>query len=425
MAKPYPPENFIPTPSKVEGIEVYMPAPAQAAPQAEVVEFTCPRCGATTAYNPASGSVTCAHCGYHEELQKAAVGRGAEEFEFTVETMDRAAQGWGLERKDLECQNCGAITSAPAEMLTHTCASCGSNKVIQRAAAQDVLRPRFLIPFKIEAQDCTRIARGWLGSSWMTPRGLQALANSAAFTGMYLPFWTFDATTAGDWKAEVGHQETERYFSNGEWKTRTVTRWRWESGRAQLAIDDLVVDGARRVSGLLMSRVKNYDMGELCEYDPKYLAGMQAQAYDIPLEEAWESGRQEMRDRTRQACREQASTGQIRNFSMSLDFAGESWRYILLPVYLASYPYENKPYQVVVNGQTGAIAGQRPVDWTRVWLAAAALVAPGLLLGLLGLLTTPLGGIGAPVGVIGFVLLVIGLVIAIILLRQAYGMDDA
>jgi hypothetical protein len=179
------------------------------------------------------------------------------------------------------------------------------------------------------------------------------------------------------------------------------------------------------VSGLLMSQVKNYDMGELCEYDPKYLAGMQAQAYDIPLEEAWEAGRQEMRDRTRQACREQASTGQIRNFSMSLDFANESWRYILLPVYLSSYVYDGKPYQVVVNGQTGAIAGQRPVDWTRVWLAAAALVSPGLLLGFLGLLATPLAGAGIPVVGIGFVLLVIGLVIAIILLRQAYGMDDA
>ncbi len=76
---------------------------------------------------------------------------------------------------------------------------------------------------------------------------------------------------------------------------------------------------------------------------------------------------------------------------MSLDFSDESWRYVLAPAYVAAYRYGGQSYQVTVNGQTGAIAGQRPVDWTKVWLAVAAMVAPGLLLGLLGVLAAALG----------------------------------
>jgi hypothetical protein len=165
-------------------------------------------------------------------------------------------------------------------------------------------------------------------------------------------------------------------------------------------------------------------MDALCPYEPSYLAGFGAQSFDIPLDKAWETGRQQMREQSRKACEGRASSSQIRNFSMELDFAAETWRYILLPVYLATYTYDHRTFQAMINGQTGAVAGQRPVDWTRVWLAIAASLAPGLLLGLFGLLTLLLGGVGVVIGAVGFVLLVIGLVISAILWKQAQGMDD-
>jgi hypothetical protein len=402
-----------------------MPAPEKEEEHRAVVDFKCPQCHASTAYSAADRGLTCTHCGYYEPPQKAVVGKGAEEFEFTVETMQRAAHGWGQARKELQCQSCGAYTSVPPDTMTHTCPFCGSNKVIQREAPQDILRPRFLIPFKIEAGACHDITRQWLGSSWMTPGSLRRLAKVAEFTGIYLPFWTFDSTTKADWKAEVGHTKTERYFSDGEWKTRTKTVWKWESGHVRLFHDDLLVEGTTRLSALLLGRIKNYNLRQLAPYEPKYLAGLQAQAYDIALQTAWETGRHEMRERTRQACRNQASTSKIRNFSMNLDFDDESWRYILLPVYLAIYAYNNQTYQVMVNGQTGAVSGQRPVDWFKLWLAVIALLAPGLTIGVIGLITLIFGGIGLFIGVIGFILLVIGLIIGFNLVRKAQAMDDA
>jgi hypothetical protein len=222
----------------------------------------------------------------------------------------------------------------------------------------------------------------------------------------------------------VGHTETERYFENGEWKTRTVTKWRWESGHAELVIDDLLVNGTDRLSNRLLKEVRDFNLGELAAYEPKYLAGLGAKAYDIPLEKAWDTGRQEMREKTRQACLSQASTPQVRNFSMSLDFSEEDWRYILLPVYLAGYKYQGQTYQVMVNGQTGQISGQRPADWNKIWLVIAALLAPGLILGLIGLLTIPLAGAGVLIGGLGFILLVIGLILSAILYQKAQALDD-
>lgn len=424
MTESFPPPGYISSQSVIDGIEVYLPAPLEKEIQEQVVDFSCPQCGATTAFSVEDGGLTCSHCGYYEAPPKEVVGKGAQEFEFTVETLERSAHGWGGDRNEIACQNCGAVTSVPIESLTHTCAFCGSNKVIQRQAIRDILRPRFLIPFKIEAMDCREIARGWLGKSWMVPSKLQNIADHTNFTGVFLPFWTFDSKTEADWKAEVGHTKTKRYYSNGKWKTQTVTEWRWESGHVEENYDDLLVEGTNRVSHLLLDSIKDFNLEALVPFEPKFLAGLQAKAYEVPLERGWEISRQQMREHTRQVCRAQASTPKIRNFSMHMDYSDESWRYILLPVYLATYNYADKVYQVMVNAQTGAIAGQRPVDWTKVWLVFAALLAPGVLLGLIGLITIPFGGIGAAFGFLGFLLLVIGVVTGIVILRKAFKFDD-
>jgi hypothetical protein len=109
---------------------------------------------------------------------------------------------------------------------------------------------------------------------------------------------------------------------------------------------------------------------------------------------------------------------------MNLDFSEESWRYVLLPVYLSTYSLEGKVFQVMINGQTGTISGQRPVDWNKVWLVFALLLAPGVVLGLLGLVTVVFGGVGVAIGGCGLLLLIIGLVIGVIILVQANAMDD-
>ncbi len=423
--QPYPPPNFVPTESKIPGIKVFMPAPAEAAAEQAEVEFKCPQCGAAMAYSVDENGLSCAHCGYREATAAKVIGRRAEKSEFSIENLERATHGWGEARKELECQSCGARITLPAESIATTCAFCGSNKVVQSAANQEQLRPRFLIPFAVDEAKCQGTVHTWLGSSWMTPSAVGQLSDLGAFTAIYLPFWAFQATTLANWKAEVGHTVSEHYYDAGskEWKTRTRIDWRWESGQVRLKIEDLLVTGTGRVSNLHLGKIRTYDLAALVEYDPKYLAGFQAQAYDRPLEQAWEIGRQEMRERTRAAGISQASTSMVRNFSMNLDFNDESWRYLLLPVYLAAYRYEEKAYQVLVNGQNGAISGQRPVDWNKVWLVLALILSPGVLLtllgGLAGLVTLPVGGGGFLIAVFGFVLLVIGLALTYMIVTKA------
>lgn len=406
----FPPPGFIPTASAVPGIELYRPAPADDK-LAPVVNFRCPQCDGATAYSAADGGITCAYCGYHEAPQHPTVGRSADQFEFTVETMTQATHGWGIERTELLCRTCDAHLTLEAGHLTTTCPFCGSNQVVHHKARQDVLRPRFLVPFAVDSDRCHAVTRAWLGNSRLVPATLQRLAALGDFNPVFLPFWTFDARAAAAWRAEVGHTRT---YTDREGKTRTETVWKWENGSVTTTFDDLTVRGSDDVDVDLLHQIRDFRLDGLVPYDPAYLAGMHAQAYEIGLADAWASARRIMRERVRRQCVDQASSSNMRNFSMSLDFADESWRYILLPIYISTYFFENKPYHIVVNGQSGTIAGQRPADWRKVALWTAV---PLLLALLLALVNSAVGDDG--LAFLAFVLFAAGVIAGAVLAIQA------
>lgn len=416
----FPPPNYVPVKSQLPGFEIYAPR-VEKEKVAPITSFKCPNCGAVTAYSIQAGGLACEHCGFQESVKADIVGKQAEKFEFSLDNLAVAAHGWGDDRKDLRCMSCGAEIAIPADSMATSCAFCGSNKVIQEAANQERLRPKFLIPFKVDKQKCNAIAREWLGKSWMVPKKLKHFASLDTFTAIYLPYWTFGASTNAAWQAEVGHRVSERYYdaSSKSWKTRTKIVWRWESGKAGLEIDDLLITGTERVSAHHLGNVDRFNLTEMVGYDPAFLAGLQAKGYDRPLEAAWDLAREVMREKTKQACTRQASTSMIRNFSMKMDFSDESWRYLLLPVFLAAYRFEGKTFHAIVNGQNGAISGQRPVDWKKIWLVVAMIMAPGLITTMIGLFTAAAAGDDFLVGFIGMFVVLVGLIASVIIFVNA------
>jgi DNA-directed RNA polymerase subunit RPC12/RpoP len=422
-----PPADFAPAASSVPGITVYAPRPASTAKVDSPRTYKCPNCGATTSYDVALGGVACEHCGYVAPARSHEVGRRANEFEFTLETLSQAERGWGVARQELHCDNCGADLALTEGALTATCPFCASHKVNLRTADMDHLRPRFLAPFKVLPEGARSAAREWLGRGWFHPDELARAANIDRLAGVYLPFWTFDANINARWRAEVGREKTETYFDaeSKSFKTRTVLDWRWESGNAATEIDDLLVAGTSRVSRRILERVGNFDLGALVTYTPDYLAGWQAQAYDVTLPGAWEEAKALMREQAKADCLGRIGSPHVRNFTMTADFADETWRYLLLPVYLAAYRFEDKAFQVMVNGLSGSVAGQKPVAWWKVWLAVGALLAPGLLAGLIGVPLLLLGGAGIVLIGLGAVLLAAGGVLSVLLYRRAVESEAA
>jgi len=415
------PQGFEEIQSRMAGISVF--APIKESPNhAQTVTFTCPNCGAVTQFDVSAGGVTCENCGYSKSTQTETVGRSAPEQEFKLDTIQQAKSiQWTNNRRNLVCEQCGAITSIPETAISGQCAFCASNKVHIAELPTPEFQPKLIIPFQVEPERLKQIAKKWLGVGWYHPKDLSQTASVDRFNGVYMPYWTFDADVNADWKALVGYERTERYYdaSSKEWKTRTTIDWRWEQGRVNRQFDDYLIPGTQKVSRRILDQIQPFDLNELRTFTPDYLAGWQANHFDLPLEKAWDTAKDSMRETSREACYADIPTSHVRNFSMSADFANETWRYIFLPVFLSTYRFNEKIYQIMVNGQTGEIAGQKPVEWWKIWAAIAASLAPGFLLLLIGLPLLLAGGIGILPLILGFIFLILGIIFSVSLYRKA------
>jgi hypothetical protein len=282
-----------------------------------------------------------------------------------------------------------------------------------------MLRPGHLIPFGVDRQTSGALLRDWLKQGWMYPPELHQVAKSAQLSGVYLPFWTFSAKLDTRWQAEVGRKRTRTTLSG---KRKTEIKWEWKSGRLNVGVDEMLMPGTTKVSSLLVNRVYPFDLSGLTVYEPTYLAGWRAHAYDVRLRTAWDQARNWMRERAKDAAVRDINSRHVRNFGMTADLENERWRYVLLPVFIAAYRFNGKAYQVLINGQTGQIAGQKPVAWRRVGGVLALLVLiPLLLIVISGLLPEYLSGASMCSGVVA---LVGGITVASYLLRQAMAADD-
>jgi len=74
-------------------------------------------------------------------------------------------------------------------------------------------------------------------------------------------------------------------------------------------------------------------------------------------------------------CGRQVSGDTYRNLQVETDYSGQTFKHILTPIWLLTYNYGARNFQVVINGYTGTIAGKYPKSWVKITLAVLALLA--------------------------------------------------
>ncbi len=368
-----PPYEFVQAESGVDGVDVFVPKEETVEQQSETVAFSCPNCLTKTAYSAKDRGLTCTSCGYFEPLDTETTDPDQlKKFPFDMAFYQQAAHGWGGVRDEIECQNCYAKISLDEGQLTTRCPFCASQKVVHHKASHDELRPLSVIPFTKTIEDITPSVSNWLGNSWMLPNELRRSAAMKRFVGIYLPFWIIDADVKGKWKAEFAVK-----VDSG-----VPTKWEWKSGSFSERFANFIVTGTKHVTSGLLDNIADYNLTLLQPYNPSYLVGWQAQAYESTLEEAHQEAREQIRFELQDDVRRRAQQSHktyMRNFQFGTNYENEGWRYILLPVYLSAYTFRDKTYQVVVNGQIGSVSGSRPVNWFVVYTVMVAAFIPALL----------------------------------------------
>lgn len=359
----------------------------------DVKRHNCKNCGADMVFDPAVGKLACPYCDAQLTITTNLADLVEEDFGSFMERAASEARPIAEGAKQVSCDSCGATVSFVPPTTATDCDFCGAKLVAQPIDADPLVAPKGVLPFSIENKKASKALKEWTSSRWFAPSALKTMAQHGKAESIYVPYWTFDADTNTDYTGQRGedYQETEYYTdSEGNEKSRTVTHTNWyhTSGGVFRHFDDLPIPATTSVLPDYLDRLK-WDFEALTSYDPGYLSGHKAQAYQVTLEQGFEK----FQDVTAQMLRTDVEydIGGDRQVieSMDTDYSNVTFKHILVPVYAGAYRLSDKSYQVIVNGRTGEVFGERPYSYLKIGCLIAAII------GLIGFILFLIAIIGA------------------------------
>lgn len=331
-------------------------------------KFPCPACGAEAVWTPSKHALVCPYCGTESPAEINADGTlvGENDLIAALRNLPEDGQGWAAAKQTVRCQNCQAVSVFDEKRVAQRCDFCGSPAIINADDIKAPIRPSGLLPFKVSEPSVREEIRRWYGSHWFAPGNLKSKALTDTVHGVYLPYWTFDAQVGAQWEAEAGHYY---YVRNSKGQSERRVRWEYASGALEHFFDDTLVPASRGVHEPLLHQLEPFPTTtDIAPYDPGYLSGWVVEQYQIDLVAAAQASRQRMENAVRQMCSKQVPGDTQRNLRVNADYSGQTFKHILLPVWLLVYNYGSKSFQVTVNGSTGKIAGEYPISWLKVAL---------------------------------------------------------
>lgn len=335
-------------------------------------KLSCPACGGEAQWNPAKQALVCAYCGTESPYELKAGGEIVEhDLVAALQSIPPAARGWRDERRSVRCQHCQAISVFSSAQQGKACDFCGSTALVPfEDETDEIIRPESLLPFDIDQPRARDRVRQWYGSRFWAPNNLGSKALTDTLHGVYLPYWTFDADVSADYTAQGGE-----FYQDREGKRQV--RWFPVSGHVRHFFDDTLVCASRGVHPRLIQAVEPFPTASerLKPYDPGYLSGWTVERYQLDLVGGAQRGRERMTAAVRQMCAQDIRADTHRSLQVSAHFERQTFKHVLLPVWLVGYRYGSRDYQVVVNGATGQVAGEYPKSWVKITIAVLLALA--------------------------------------------------
>jgi DNA-directed RNA polymerase subunit RPC12/RpoP len=346
----------------------------------------CSDCGANLKFAPGTDHLNCEYCGKMNEIKPAEGGATVvEENDFESFLNQKAATEDKKEISTVKCDNCGAATTLKPNVTSSTCPYCDTALVIKNATTSSIIKPKYVLPFKIERKRANEEFVKWVGSLWFAPGDLKryALNSAEKLNGVYMPFWTYDTDTTTSYTGLRGdhYYETESYTdSEGKTKTRSVqkTRWTGASGTVFNNFDDVLICASHSLPEKLTRDLEPWDLPELIGYDDRYLSGFVTESYQVDLRSGFESAKQVIAPTIRQTICSDIGGDVQQVTTQSSSYNNITFKHILLPLWISAYRYNDKVYRFMINARTGEVQGERPWSTAKIVLLALAIAAVGL-----------------------------------------------
>lgn len=347
-------------------------------------ELKCKGCGALLHFAPGTNNLQCDYCGENNpiEQQEGTVIKSFD-YEDYIAGIDASKQLDG--HKVVDCNNCGSRTVLDSFVTSDKCPFCASPLVLNLESGLQYVPPHYILPFEVTKQQGAAFFNKWLAGLWWAPNDLaKKVSNSSSvLNGVYLPHWAYDTNTITDYTGERGdyYYTTESYTEtvNGQTQTKTRqvrhTRWSDASGRVHCKFEDLIVSASTSLPEVTLVKLEPWKFSNLVKFDERYTSGFRSETYQLDPEKGFLKAEEQTVAEIEDTIRRDIGGDEQRINDTTTQYNDKAIKYIMLPVWVSAYNYNNKVYQFTVNASTGEVIGQRPLSYIKIALAILFAIA--------------------------------------------------
>ncbi len=344
-----------------------MPEGASYAPEVEpppqeatVKTYTCPNCGASIAYDIHETTLVCQFCGFTGKVDQRVLSESSEQILDATLPTERAHR-WAESQSRLTCEQCGVVIILPPGQTADVCPYCASNRFITSPNLMELVDPQAIGVFKIDPQKANDSIKAWLNKGLFSPDNLAIQHAGMLLHPAYYPFWIFSGALEIPW------------FYEDNTGSSKLPQWDTRSGSHFEMFNNVIIPGLRKMSPAEVAGIEPFNLEELVEFSPDFLAGWLALTYDHPLADASLKAREIVIKNVKSNLSKQVDPGHPKhNFGSGAGkWSGLTYKLALLPIYIGNYTFQGKRYRLYVNGQTGKVSGVKPLDSLKVTMLSA------------------------------------------------------
>lgn len=354
------------------------------------ISFKCPNCDGELIFSPETQNYKCEYCGSkftQEELDelKPAVSAESERDAADGRTEDETESEEGIKETEeavvYSCPSCGAEIVTDATTAATFCYYC-HNPVVLGERLEGKFLPNKIIPFKITRKDAEKQFLDYVGKKKFVPGAFFNKKQIECLSGVYFPYWIYDAELEGKLQGEA---RKIRVWRTGDTE-HTETKFYHIGRNGEIDLKNLTENALKKANAELANGVMPYRFDEIKEFHMGYLSGFLAERRDIEQKEVENKMQAAMKE-----CAEKLMRETVEGYnSVTVNSFGavpkkEDWSYVLLPVWTVTYKGKNgKIYYYSMNGQTGKVCGELPVDYGKLTVTSVIAAAAALALALIG-----------------------------------------
>jgi ribosomal protein S27E len=338
---------------------------------AEQGKVKCKDCGGLLEFSPGVQSMKCIYCGTENDMSDSLKAVATEEIDFNAFLANAENSAEKMEATIVKCDSCGSSTTMQPNVTADSCPFCGTALVLKGGTSSSFIKPKYILPFKVDKKKGLEAFKKWLSSLWFAPGDLKNAAQNDKLKGLYIPYWTYDSNTTSDYTGMRGdaYYVTETYTVDGKTQTRQVRKIRWTpaSGRVADKFDDILVMASASLPEKLANELEPWDLKELAAFNESLLTGFIAEKYQVDVKNGFEKAKKRMEEVIRKSVKTHIGGDEQQVLTLNTKYSDTTFKHLLLPIWLSAFKYNAKVYRFMINARTGEVQGERPYSFWKIF----------------------------------------------------------